>query len=123
MIAISPGFGFMMVVALEELLVLEALGVEANQMVVEPVINKLLSNRHYAVRISGHRFGRGRHHGRRRWPGNSTATPGVRQLEAELQEELLGLPEIREVGWENCQQGNSLVPVGPESLLGLVHLA
>ena len=98
MIAISPGFGFRMVVALEELLVLEALGVEANQMVVEPVINKLLSNRHYAVRISGHRFGRGRHHGRRRWPGNSTATPGVRQLEAELQEELLGLPKIREVG-------------------------
>ena len=124
MIAISPGFGFRMVVALEELLVLEALGVEADQMVVEPVMNKLLLNRHRIVRIPGHRFGRGRHHGRRRWPGNSTATPGVRQLEAELQEELLGLPEIRgEVRWENCQQGNSLVPVGPESLLGLVHLA
>ena len=34
MIAISPGFR--KVVALEELLVLEALEVEANQMVVEP---------------------------------------------------------------------------------------
>ena len=101
MIAISPGAGFRKVAALVELLVLEALGVEADQMVVEPGLKKFI-NHLRAERFSGHRFGRRWHHGRRRGPGNSTATPGIRQLEAELQEELLGLPEIRgEVRWDD----------------------
>merc|ERR1719291_724102 len=52
------------------------------------------------------RFGRRRHHGRGRGPSNGAATPGIGQLEAELQEELLGL----------------LVPVRPEPLLRLVYL-
>ena len=78
--------------ALEELLVLEALGVEADQMEVEPDLKKFIDHR--VARFSGYRFGRRRHHSRGRRPGNGTATPGIGQLEAELQEELLGLPEI-----------------------------
>ena len=46
--------------------------------------------------FSGDRLWRGRHHGRRRGPGNSTATSGIRELEAELQEELFRLPAMDE---------------------------
>ena len=93
MIAITPGADFRKVEALEELLALEALEVEATQMEVEPDSKKFIDH-HVDARFSGHRLGRCRHHGRGRGPGNGTSTPGVGQLEAELQEELLGLPEM-----------------------------
>ena len=93
MIAITPGADFRKVVALEGLLVLEALEVVAAQMEVEPDSKKFIDH-HVVASFSGHRLGRRRHHGRGRGPGNGTSTPGVGQLEAELQEELLGLPEM-----------------------------
>ena len=43
--------------------------------------------------VLSHRLGRCRHHGRWRGPGHRAAPSWVRELEAELQEELLGLPE------------------------------
>ena len=122
MIAITPGADFRKVEALEELLALEALEVEAGQREVEPDSKKFIDH-HVVASFSGHRLGRRRHHGRGRRSGNSAATPGIGQLEAELQEELFRLPEID----EKCEmriekKSNSLVPMGPESLLRLVHL-
>ena len=43
--------------------------------------------------VLSHRLGRCRHHGRWRGPGHRAAPSWVRELEAELQEELLGLSE------------------------------
>ena len=43
--------------------------------------------------VLSHRLGRCRHHGRWRGPGHRAPAPRVRELEAELQEELLCLPE------------------------------
>ena len=93
---------FRKVVALEgwRLLVLVALGEVADQRVAEPGQvdrGNYLNTKH--MRSETHRLRRRRHHSRRWRPGHSIATPGVGELEAELQEELLGFPEEKK---EKC---------------------
>ena len=75
-------------------LTLEALGVGVTQRAEAPEKEVSL---HQISRLKefvlSHRLGRCRHHGRWRGPGHRAAASRVRELEAELQEELLGLPE------------------------------
>ena len=76
-------------------LTLEALGVGVTQRGEAP--EKLEVSLHQISKLEefvlSHRLGRSRHHCRWRGPRHRAAASRVRELEAELQEELLRLPE------------------------------
>ena len=75
-------------------LTLEALGVVVTQRAEAP--KKEVSLRQISKLeefVLSHRLGRCRHHGRWRGPRHRAPASRVRELEAELQEELLRLPE------------------------------